>query len=183
MGVIYSRLHFALVLGECSAKSRLRCNASLSLGVSHISLPLLHPSAVLVTGYWLYARNSHRRGNAHVRQNMTRSWPSTGSNSRYPRGNSFKCPRKCSDEVSTSALGAGRREGCIRLRVEKGGDALQEGWAVGLPDKIQDLGVQFKFHINRSNLWYKYVPCNHWEILTLKILRSRYHILFSEVAG
>lgn len=92
--------------------------------------------------------------------------------------------------MSTSALGAGRREGCIRLRVEKGGDglrggqaSLQEGWAVGLPDKIQDLGVQFKFHINRNNLWYKYVPCNHWDILTLKILRSRYHILFSEVAG
>lgn len=61
--------------------------------------------------------------------------------------------------MPTSALSAGRREGFIRLRAEKeddgprGGQArLLEGWVVGLPDKIQDMGVQFKFHGNRNNL-------------------------------
>lgn len=50
-------LLFALVLGKHSARSMLRCNASLSLGISCICLPLLHISALFVMEglieYWL----------------------------------------------------------------------------------------------------------------------------------
>lgn len=60
----YSCLLFTLVLGKRSAKSMLRHNTSLRLGISHTCLLLLYIDALFVTvgftKHWLCAWNSDR---------------------------------------------------------------------------------------------------------------------------